>query len=58
MKKVIYIYIESYYDAKLLFNTLYRPCVDKETSCTEELWETGKCLEVERDAEVWRIFKR
>ena len=56
MKPVIYVYAESYYDAKRLFNTLYRPCIDKGSLCTEELWEGGECLEIERDTEVWRIL--
>lgn len=58
MIPIIYVYTESYYDAKRLFNTLYRPCIDKEILCTKELWEDGECLEIERDTEVWRIFKR
>ena len=59
MIPIIYVYTESYWDAKRLFNTLFRPSVDKEILVTEELWwNDGKCLEVKRDTEIWRIFKR
>ena len=58
MKPIIYVYVESYYNAKRLFSTLYRPAIDKEILCTEELWENGNCLEIERNTEVWRIYKR
>lgn len=58
MIPMFYIYTESYYDAKKLFNALYRPDMDKETLVAEELWEKGECFEVKRDTEVWRIFKR
>ena len=58
MKPVINVYTETYQDAKRLFNTLFRPCIDKETLCKEELWENGESLQIERDTEIWRIYKR
>lgn len=58
MIPVIYVYIESYYDAKRLFDVLYRHGIDKAILRIEKLWEDGECLEIERDTEVWRIFKR
>lgn len=57
MIPIFYIYAESYHDAKKLFKALYRPDMDKGTLITEELWEKGECFEVERDTEIWRIFK-
>lgn len=39
MIRIIYVYTCTYYEAKRLFNTLYRPGIDKEILCTEELWE-------------------
>ena len=58
MIPIIYVYAESYYDAKRLFNTLFRPGMDKEMLVTEELWNDGECLEIKRNTEIWRIFKR
>lgn len=58
MIPIIYVYIESYHNAKRLFNTLFRPGIDKEMLCTEELWEDGEPLEIQRETEVWRICKR
>ena len=58
MIPIIYVYTESYHDAKRLFNTLFRPSIDKEMLVTEDLWNDEECLEVKRDTEVWRIFKR
>lgn len=58
MIPIIYVYTESYYEAKRLFNTLFRPAMDKEMLVTEDLWNDGECLEVRRDTEIWRIFKR
>jgi len=36
MIPIFYIYTESYYDAKKLFNALYRPDMDKGTLVTVE----------------------
>ena len=58
MIPVIYVYTESYYDAKRLFDALYRHGIVKAILRIEKLWEDGECLEIERDTEVWRIFKR
>ena len=58
MIPIIYVYTESYWDAKRLLNTLFRPSIDKEILVTEELWNDGECLEVRRDTEILRIFKR
>ena len=58
MIPMFYIYAESYYDAKKLFNILCRPDMDKGTLVTAELWEKGECFEVKRDTEIWRIFRR
>ena len=58
MIPIIYVYTESYYYAKRLFNTLFRPGMDKEMLCTEELWEGGEPLEIKRETEIWRIVKR
>lgn len=57
MKPIIYVYTESYYDTKRLFNILYRPCIDKKSLCTQKLWEDGEYFEIERDTEIWRICK-
>ena len=58
MKPLIDVYTESYDDAKRLFNILFQIFVDKETLCTEEAWENGGYFRIEKDTEVWRIFKR
>lgn len=49
--------MEDYYSAKRLANTLYRPAIDKAVFCSEEEWEDGY-IEVERDTDIYRIFKR
>ena len=49
MIPVIYVYTKSYRDARRLFNTMYRPGIDKEMLCTEELWEDGEPLQITRD---------
>ena len=58
MKPLIDVYTESYDDAKRLFNILFYILADKETLCSEESWENGGCFRIEKDTEVWRIFKR
>ena len=58
MKPIIYVYTETYYDAKRLFNTLFRPSIDREMLCNEELWEHGESLQIESDTEIWRIYKK
>lgn len=57
MIPVIYVYTKSYRDARRLFNTMYRPGIDKEMLCTEELWEDGEPLQITRDTEIWLILK-
>lgn len=58
VQPIIYVYTENYYSAKRLVNTLYRPAIDKAVFCSEEEWEDeDEYIEVERDTEIYRIFK-
>lgn len=58
MKPIIYVYTETYYDAKRLFNTLYRPTMDKEKLVSEDAWNSGMGFEIEQETEVWKIFRK
>lgn len=56
----IQIYVDDYFNAMRLTNTLYRPAIDGCNSVitTKELWERGKPLIVSQNDTVWEIYKR
>lgn len=59
MKPIIYIYTDSYHDARRLFASLYHPAKDKSLLCRQKEWENDKLyFEIETDWEVWRIYKK
>ena len=58
MNPTFIVHTADYYTARRLANTLYRPAIDEIEICTEELWEDGNGIRIERDTEIWIIYTR